>query len=152
MRRFAVGLLALVVLAACPAPRPTRTQTGGGAPRPPRLVVLIVVDQLSAWAFERDRTLYRGGFARMLREGAYVRAGELPYANTFTAVGHATIATGAPPSVHGVVGNSWYRRDEGAERPAEYDPAAPPFAVGPSHGGELSPEDSASSRALRRSR
>jgi predicted AlkP superfamily pyrophosphatase or phosphodiesterase len=112
-------------------------------------VVLIVVDQLSTWAFERDRALYRGGFARLLRDGAYVRAGELSYANTFTAPGHATIATGAPPSVHGVVGNSWYRRDEGAERSAEYDPDAPSFAVGPSHGGALTPEDAASSRALR---
>jgi hypothetical protein len=78
-----------------------------------------------------------------------VRAGELPYANTFTAPGHATIATGAPPSVHGVVGNTWYRRAEGTERPAEYDPDAPPFVVGPSHGGSLAFDDAASSRALR---
>lgn len=143
MRRIAVGLLALVLLAGCPAPRPVR------AARPTRLVVLIVVDQLSTWAFERDRALYRGGFARLLRDGAYVRAGELPYASTFTAPGHAAIATGAPPSVHGVVGNSWYRRDEGVERPAEYDPDAPALRVGPPHRGTLGPEDSASSRALR---
>lgn len=142
--RLPAGLLAVVLLAGCPAPRPI-----GRAAGRPRLVVLIVVDQLSTWAFERDRALYRGGFARLLREGAYVRAGELPYANTFTAPGHATIATGAPPSVHGVVGNTWYRRAEGVERPAEYDPEAPPFVVGPSQGGALTPEDSASPRALR---
>ncbi len=145
MRCLAAGLLALALLAGCPAPRPAAE----ARPAPPRLVVLIVVDQLSTWAFERDRALYRGGFARMLREGAHVRAGELPYANTFTAPGHATIGTGASPNVHGVVGNTWYRRDEGVERPAEYDPAAPPFAVGPSHGGALAAEDSSSSRALR---
>lgn len=145
MRRIA-GLLALALLAGCPAPKPVPAQAPA---RAPRLVVLVVVDQLSSWAFERDRALYRGGFARLLRDGAYVRAGELPYANTFTAPGHATIATGAPPSVHGVVGNTWYRRAEGAERSAEYDPDAPPFAVGPSHGGELGPDDSASSRVLR---
>lgn len=142
MRRFVPGLLVLVLLAGCPAPRPT------ARPRPLRLVVLVVIDQLSTWAFERDRALYRGGLARLLRDGAYAR-GELPYANTFTAPGHATIATGAPPSVHGVVGNAWYRRDEGVERPAEYDPGAPPLLVGPSHGGALGPEDAAGSRALR---
>jgi len=133
------------MLAGCPAPKRVAT----AQPPAPRLVVLIVVDQLSTWAFERDRALYRGGFARLLRDGAYVRAGELPYANTFTAPGHATIATGATPSVHGVVGNTWYRRGEGVERSAEFDPDAPPFTVGPSHGGALGPEDSASSRALR---
>jgi hypothetical protein len=147
LRRIAV-LLALVLLAGCAAPDPIRGKVSANAPAP-RLVVLIVVDQLSSWAFERDRALYRGGFARFLRDGGYVRAGELPYANTFTAPGHATIATGAPPSVHGVVGNTWYRRAEGTERSAEHDPDAPPFAVGPSQGGELGPEDSASSRALR---
>lgn len=146
MRRTAAGLLALVlaVAAGCPAPR----RLEPARPPPPRLVVLIVVDQLSTWAFERDRALYRGGLARLLREGAYAR-GELPYSNTFTAPGHAAIATGAPPSVHGVVGNAWYRRGEGAERPAEYEPDAPPFVVGPSHDGELGADVTASPRALR---
>lgn len=155
MRRSA-GPLALVMLTlaalGCPGGHGDRgaPRLPPGAPAArPRLVVLIVVDQLSSWAFERDRALYQGGFARLLREGAYVRGGELPYANTFTAPGHATIATGAPPAVHGVIGNTWYRRDEAKERPAEYDPAAPPFAVGPSHGGAFEEDDSASSRALR---
>jgi len=151
VRRIA-GPLVLALLAGCSAPgaapRPAAPEAAQ-APRRPRLVVLIVVDQLSTWAFERDRPLYRGGFARLLREGAYVRAGELPYANTFTAPGHATIGTGAPPSVHGVVGNTWYRREEGAERPAEYDPDAAPFPVGPSQDGALTAEDASSSRALR---
>ena len=153
MRRTAgplvLVLLALLALGAlgCPGARPGPPLLAPDGR--PRLVVLIVVDQLSSWAFERDRDLYRGGFARLLRDAAYVRAGEVPYANTFTAPGHATIATGAPPSVHGVLGNTWYRRGEAKERPAEYDPAGTPFAVGLSHGGELEAEDAASSRALR---
>ena len=154
MRRTAGLVFVMLAIGAlgglgCPG---TRTGAGRGelgAPGKPRLVVLIVVDQLSSWAFERDRALYKGGFARLLLEAAYVRAGELPYANPATAPGHATIGTGAPPSVHGVIGNAWYRRDEAKERPAEYDPAGTPFAVGLSHGGVLEEEDSASSRALR---
>lgn len=160
------GLAALALAAAaiggpgCPPPprapspaAPARPAAAAAAPDRPRLVVLIVIDQLSTWAFERDRALYRGGIARMLREGGVVRAAEIPYANPFTAAGHATIATGAVPRVHGVLGNSWYHRpagaDPGGERGAEHDPSAPPFAIAPSHGGALIAEDAASGRALR---
>jgi hypothetical protein len=111
--------------------------------------VLVVVDQWPTWMFERHRALFRGGFARLLREGAVVPGAELPYANTFTAVGHATLATGAIPRDHGIVGNNWWRRDEGRERSAEYDPDSQPFLVNSALGrGTLSNEDGASSRAL----
>ncbi|MEO8705418.1 MAG: alkaline phosphatase family protein [Kofleriaceae bacterium] len=137
-----VATLALV--AACSHP-PSAPRT---APARTQLVVLIVVDQLSAWAFERDRSQFTGGFARLLREGGYVRDGELPYANTFTAPGHASIGTGTPPSVHGIVGNTWFRRGEARERDAEYDPAASVLRVGISHGGDLAGETGSAS-ALR---
>jgi arylsulfatase A-like enzyme len=113
-----------------------------------KLVVLVVIDQLPMWTFERDRAHFRGGFARLAREGVFA-VSELPYASTFTAPGHATIGTGAPPSVHGIIGNSWYRRSDGVHRSAEFDPDAPALVVGPSHGGELGPNDVASARALR---
>lgn len=150
MRRTTAAVIAILLslLAGCPGPRAAAPAGSAGIAPAPKLVVLIVVDQLSTWAFERDRALYRGGFARMLRDGAYARA-ELPYANTFTAPGHATIATGTTPSVHGIVGNTWYHRDQGLELSAEYDPAAPPLVVGPSQDGELTDEDASSSRALR---
>ncbi len=144
MHRVVAALSLLVVLSACPGSRTTdRT-----AAKRPRLVVLVVVDQLPVWVFERDRPLFRHGFARLQREAAYAVA-ELPYANTFTAPGHATMGTGAPPSVTGIVANSWYRRAEGRERPAEYDPEVKVFTVGPSHGEPLGPGDGASSRGLR---
>ncbi|MDQ3369103.1 MAG: alkaline phosphatase family protein [Myxococcota bacterium] len=132
------------VTAPLPAPPP-------GAPaRPrPRLVVLIVVDQLPSWTFDRDRPLFTKGFARLLRDGAYVRAAELPYAHPFTAPGHASIATGAPPRVHGVIANTWYRRAEGREVRAELDRAAPVFEVSAARTGTLTVEDGTSGRALR---
>ncbi len=123
MNRAFAAVLAIVVLGCRPAvesPKP-------GPPRP-KLVVLLVIDQLPTWAFERDKPLFRGGFARLLRDGAYATA-ELPHANTFTASGHASIGTGAPPSVHGIVGNQWYRRAEGVIRAAEHDTEAPTFSV-----------------------
>jgi predicted AlkP superfamily pyrophosphatase or phosphodiesterase len=138
----------LWVVIACSAPE----HGGPSKPSPSakrKLVVLIVVDQLPTWAFDRDRSLFTHGFARLARDGAFVRAAELPYASPFTAPGHAAIGTGAPPSVTGVIGNSWYRRDEARERDAEYDVASPPWTVGPSQGGTLSADDGASGRALR---
>lgn len=147
MRRVVALPLALALLAAGCSASP-RSSAGKGETRP-KLVVVVVVDQLPTWLFERDRPLLTGGFARLLRDGAYVRDAELPYAHPFTAPGHATIGTGAVPSVHGVLGNSWYRRAEGRDRPAEYDVASPIWSVGPSQGGELTPGDTASGVALR---
>jgi predicted AlkP superfamily pyrophosphatase or phosphodiesterase len=117
-------------------------------PAKPRLVVLVVIDQLPTWAFERDRALFKGGLARLLRDGAYVRAAELPYANTFTAPGHATISTGTTPSVHGVIGNQWFRRDVNKDLSAEADPASPVLPVGAS-AVDAQLADTASAQALR---
>ena len=36
------------------------------------------------------------------------------YANTETAVGHATLVTGADPSRHGIIANDWIDRQTGA--------------------------------------
>jgi hypothetical protein len=143
VRRVLVTLLAL--LAACPRPSPAPT-----APAQLRLVVLVVIDQWPSWVFEKQQQLFTGGIARLLREGAVVTNGEIPYANTFTAPGHATLGTGVAPRVHGIVGNYWYRRDEGRARPAEYDPGAAMLAVGPALGGDkLDENDGVSGRALR---
>jgi predicted AlkP superfamily pyrophosphatase or phosphodiesterase len=121
-----------------------------GARVKPRLVVLIVIDQWPSWVFEKQQKLFTGGIGRLLREGAVVMHGELPYASTFTAAGHATIGTGAPPRVHGIMGNYWYRRDQERTRPAEWDREAPVLSVGSSlDGGTLDEDDGASARALR---
>lgn len=140
----AVLALATTVVACHPSPAPPT------APAHPRLVVLIVIDQWPSWMFERQKHLYTGGIGRLLREGAVAPEAELPYANTFTAVGHATIATGAPPNITGIVGNYWYRRGEGRDRPAEYDVDAPVLAVGaPLGDAQLSADDGSSAKALR---
>jgi hypothetical protein len=147
VRRVLAGLLALTV-AACaskpPSPAPTPTV------EKPRLVVLVVIDQWPSWMFQQQKHVFKGGIARLLREGAIVDAARLPYASSFTAVGHATLATGAIPRETGVVGNYWYRRAEGRDRPAEYDPDSMPLVVGPALGGaDLSPDDGASGKPLR---
>lgn len=71
------------------------------------MVVTIVVDQLAAWiASERLPLLPpTGGFARLLREGLWVRDLRYAHAVTDTGPGHAALYTGAPPRVSGMFGN-----------------------------------------------
>jgi hypothetical protein len=147
VRRSLAAVLALAAACGHPATTPKPVAP---PPNKPRLVVLIVIDQFPSWAFEKQKSLFTGGIARLLREGAFVPDAELPYASTFTAAGHAAISTGAPPRVSGIVGNYWFRRAEGRDHPAEYDGGAPVFIVGEKYGpAEVSPEDGASGRALR---
>jgi predicted AlkP superfamily pyrophosphatase or phosphodiesterase len=113
--RAAWLVLVLALAAACGSPPGARRPgTGPGARRgpaftPPRLVVLVIVDQLPAWSFTRKRPQLKGGFDRLLREGEW-HTGEHPSAATVTAPGHALISTGEPPAMSGILSNEWYRR------------------------------------------
>ena len=73
----------------------------------PRLVVLLVVDQLRADYLERFRDQYEGGFKWLLDHGAQFPSAAFRHSSTVTAAGHATVSTGLHPSSHGIVGNSW---------------------------------------------
>lgn len=82
-------------------------------PDPPSLVLLVVIDQFAAHQLERWAPQMTGGIARLMRSGAVHTQARYAYANTETAPGHATAATGAWPAVHGIVANRWYREDTG---------------------------------------
>src|SRR5271169_1713559 len=69
--------------------------TQAKAPARPKLVVLLVVDQMRADYVEKFRGQWTGGLKRLLVEGAWFREAAYPYAATETCVGHATISTGA---------------------------------------------------------
>ena len=74
----------------------------------PKLILQITVDQLRGDLPTRyyDR-LGKGGFRYLLENGTYYANAHYRHANTETAVGHATLFTGADPSRHGLVGNDW---------------------------------------------
>lgn len=57
----------------------------------------------------------KGGIARMLKRGAVHTQARYAYANTETGPGHATAMTGAWPSVHGIVANTWHDERTGRE-------------------------------------
>ena len=105
-RSWVLGLT--VAMAGGCRPQAAALATPGDGPvAPTPLVVTIVVDQLAAWmADERWPALPSdGGFARLLREGLYVRELHFAHAVTDTAPGHAALYTGAVPRVTGIVAN-----------------------------------------------
>lgn len=78
-------------------------------PVKPRLILQITVDQLRADLPESilDR-VPEGGFRYLYENGIVYKDAHHPHANTETVVGHTTLATGAYPSDHGMVGNLWF--------------------------------------------
>src|SRR5262249_55645727 len=107
-------------------------------PSAPRLVVVLTFDQLRADFVDRFRAAFvADGFLRLEREGTVYQDCEIPYAQTLTAPGHATLLTGAPPRVTGIIGNGWYERGEGRAVSADFDPGA--RAVGSSDKESSSP-------------
>ena len=77
----------------------------------PKLVVLLVVDQMRADYVDKFRGQWTGGLKRLIEEGAWFREAAYPYAATETCVGHATISTGAFPATHGMIANAWWDRE-----------------------------------------
>ena len=83
---------------------------------PPKLVVGIVVDQMSFEQLYRYKDKYSNeGFARLLKEGYNFKNTQYNYIPTVTAAGHSSIYTGTTPSTHGIIGNSWYQRKQDSE-------------------------------------
>lgn len=77
------------------------------AAQPPKLIVIISVDQLGANLFDEYRPHFTAGLAR-LASGTVFRNGYQGQAATETCPGHSTIMTGALPARSGIIANSWY--------------------------------------------
>ncbi len=79
-----------------------------------RIVVVISFDQMRGDYPERWNSLLADdGLRRVGTDGVWYSNAHLPYACTSTGPGHASIATGVPPSVHGIIENDWYDRANG---------------------------------------
>jgi hypothetical protein len=98
---------------------------------PPRLLVLVVVDQLRADYLTRFDAHWRAGFRTLLDEGAVFENTAYPYLNTVTCAGHATIGTGTFPSTHGMTGNAWWDRDHERSVACTADPDARTIVLAP---------------------
>ena len=113
-----------------------------------KLVVLVVFDQMrgdypARWA----EHFGPGGFERLKKDGAWYSNVHLPYACSSTGPGHASISTGAPPSMHGIIENEWYDRASAARmycvqptRPFDIVPPAPKGTASRGSEAGFSPE------------
>ena len=79
----------------------------------PRLVLMVVADQFHGDYLERYSSLFTGGFRTLSQSGVNFTVAHFEHANTLTAAGHATLATGLHPRRHGIIGNYWYDRETG---------------------------------------
>jgi predicted AlkP superfamily pyrophosphatase or phosphodiesterase len=89
--------------------------SGQGLPsKSPKLILQITVDQLRgdmpASVYDR---LGEGGFRYLYENGVVYENAHHRHANTETVVGHATLATGADPADHGMIGNIWFDKELG---------------------------------------
>ena len=107
-------------------------------PAKPKLVVLLVVDQMRGDYVDKFRGQWTGGLKRLLTEGAWFRAAAYPYAATETCVGHSTISTGSFPASHGMVANAWWDREQQKMVTCTADPNAKnsAYAGGSAKGGD----------------
>src|SRR4051795_9061942 len=96
MRRFVLAAAAAFLA----------SQSAAQAPAPPRLLVVISVDQFSANLFDEYRPHFTQGLAR-IASGTVFRNGYQSHAMTETCPGHSTILTGDHPARTGIIGNTW---------------------------------------------
>jgi len=84
----------------------------GAAPKKPKLILTVVIDQFRYDYLTRFRTDYKGGLSRLLTEGAVFTNANYQHVPAITAVGHSTVMSGATPSISGIVANDWYDRED----------------------------------------
>ncbi|ALJ14339.1 alkaline phosphatase family protein [Sphingopyxis macrogoltabida] len=74
---------------------------------PPKLIVMISVDQFSADLFAQYRGHFTGGLAR-LASGVVFPSGYQAHGATETCPGHSTILTGNHPAHTGIIANNYF--------------------------------------------
>ncbi len=103
--------LAAVIFGGCTVPNERGQST---STKKPKLVLQITVDQLRAdMPLKLLDRLPAGGFRYLYEQGAVYHNAHHRHSNTETVVGHATLATGAYPSGHGMITNLWFDKELG---------------------------------------
>lgn len=132
---FQLVLAALcTALLAAPCGRAEQPSAAAG---PPKLLVILVVDQFRTDYITTYGQMWTKGLRRLIDGGAWFTEAAYPYLNTVTCAGHATISTGAAPYRHGMILNSWWNRDAGRGAGCTNDPHTPFVPLnGELYGGE----------------
>lgn len=106
--------------------------------KPPRLTLFISVDSFGTDALQQNRARFKYGLAKLLQDGAVYPSARYETLECVTAVGHATLATGAWAHRHGIVGNKTFNRATG-KLEAPFSDAAHPVLEAPPSGDDVSP-------------
>jgi predicted AlkP superfamily pyrophosphatase or phosphodiesterase len=126
---------ALAPASASQRPATNRSERTTIATRP-RLVLLIVVDQFRYDYLRRFGDLFAAnGIRRLLRQGASWTDANYDHVPTATAPGHATLMTGAWPSLTGIIDNEWYEQETGRRVKAVTDESTSMLAGKPGEKG-----------------
>jgi predicted AlkP superfamily pyrophosphatase or phosphodiesterase len=133
----AIGTALLAIGAGAQGPK-TQVIKKAEKPTKPKLVVLLVVDQMRGDYVDKFRGQWTGGLKRLLTEGAWFRSAAYPYAATETCPGHSTISSGSFPASHGMVANAWWDREQQKMVTCTNDPNAKntAYAGGTTKGGD----------------
>ncbi len=108
----------------------------------PKLVVGIVVDQMKMeYLYRFSDDFSAKGFRRIIDNGYSFQNMHFNYMPTYTGPGHASIYTGATPSVHGIVGNDWFNRSTGKEMYCTDDASVHTLGDGKPDEGKMSPKN-----------
>ena len=118
-----VGALTGLMFVMAPGPPASPVQSASQAAPRPKLVVLLVVDQLRADYLTGYGGNFTAGLRRLMREGAWFTEAAYPYMNTVTCAGHSTIGTGTFPYQHGMILNGWLDRQTGESPYCTDDPS-----------------------------
>jgi len=82
---------------------------------PPRLVVMLAIDQMRGDYIDRYGVQWTRGLHRLVDEGALFPQAAYPYFTTVTCAGHATMGSGTLPMTHGQIQNAWFDRETGKD-------------------------------------
>lgn len=78
---------------------------------PPKLIVTFMVDPLNpSWIEQMKDQMGSGGIKKLLDQGIVFTQAHTGQFLSNRSSSSASLATGAPPSIHGIVGMSWYDR------------------------------------------
>ncbi|MFN2329720.1 MAG: alkaline phosphatase family protein [Chromatocurvus sp.] len=128
--RAQAALLSFLLAAATPAQAQSQAQAQAQIKTrdaPVDLVLQITVDMLKGEMPFQQYPHLDGGIRYLMDNGVAYRNAHFQHSTTFTAVGHAVIATGAAAAQHGLAGNDWADRRSGERVYCVADPDARPL-------------------------
>lgn len=130
---LAIGGATLAVPGQQPPVAASALARSGG---PPRLLVMLVVDQFAYEYIDLYSKQWTHGLHRLFETGALFTNARYPYSGTVTCPGHSSMGTGVVPAVHGMISNTWYDRAAKRTTTCTEDATVEPIALGSGHAVE----------------